>query len=309
MTIACIESVLADLAGGDGWPSTAGEVIVVDNASGDGSAEELARWIAARPDAPIRLIRAERNGGFSAGHNIAIAASRSEYVLLLNSDALLRTGCLSGLLAEAEAHPRIGLVGARLEDEAGAPQTSCFRCHTAMSELIRGANSGLVTSALRRWEVPLGPDPAPGDIDWASFACILVRRALIDRIGPLDEGYFLYFEDAEYCRRARSDGWSVAYAPQARAVHHRGGSGPVKARAAARERLPAYYYASRTRYFYQSGGRLGLLAANLCWLAGRGIAHARRLAGRSVPPASECEARDLWINALSPPGPRRAPGE
>lgn len=300
LTIACLESVLAELAGGEGCPATDGEVIVVDNASGDGSADRIAAWIAARPDAPVRLVRSERNGGFSAGHNLAIAASRSAHVLLLNSDALLRPGCLSALLAEVEADPQAGLVAARLEDESGTLQTSCFRFHTALSELIRGANSGPVTTALRRWEVPLGPDPAPGDIEWVSFACILLRRAMIDRIGPLDEGYFLYYEDVEYCLRARRAGWQVRSCPRARAMHLEGGSGPAAALQTTQTRKPAYVYESRARFFYQKGGRRALVAANLAWLIGRGLARIRPLIGKPVPPAAECEFRDLWTNAADP---------
>ena len=157
--------------------------------------------------------------------------------------------------------------------------------------------------------VAIGADPEPAEIEWASFACIVVRREVVEAIGPMDEGYFLYFEDAEYCLRARRAGWRIAWVPDAVAVHFRGGSGPVKALAAARKRMPAYYYASRTRFLYQAHGRLGLWAANAAWFAGRGIAQLRRLVGRAVPRANAAEARDIWINARTPLGPRRAPGE
>jgi hypothetical protein len=91
-------------------------------------------------------------------------------------------------------------------------------------------------------------------------------------------------------------------------VHFRGGSAPVKALAQRRQRLPAYYYASRSRFFCQGYGRPGLWAANLMWCAGRGIAGLRRLIGRPAPPGIEAEARDIWINALTPLGDRRAAG-
>jgi len=125
----------------------------------------------------------------------------------------------------------------------------------------------------------------------------------------MDEGYFLYFEDAEYCRRMRRAGWRIARAPEARVVHFRGGSAPVKALAARRARLPAYYYAARTRYFRQAHGRAGPLLANLGWHLGRGLAQGRRLFARPVPPAIEAEARDIWTNFTDPLGDRRAPDE
>jgi N-acetylglucosaminyl-diphospho-decaprenol L-rhamnosyltransferase len=125
----------------------------------------------------------------------------------------------------------------------------------------------------------------------------------------MDEGYFLYFEDAEYCLRARRAGWRIRREPRAVAVHFRGGSGPVKSLARARQRLPAYYYSSRARFFYQAHGTAGLLAANGLWTLGRGLAALRRLAGRSGDNLRQREARDIWINALNPLGPRHAPGD
>ena len=148
--------------------------------------------------------------------------------------------------------------------------------------------------------------PAAGQIGWASFACILLRGAMVRAIGPMDEGYFLYFEDTEYCLRAARAGWPLAYVPQARAVHFRGGSGPVKAMAAAKKRLPGYFYASRTRFLYQSQGVFGVLSANLAWVLGRGIAQLRRLLAKPVPRSNDRELRDIWINALSPLGDGRA---
>lgn len=303
LTLACLRSVLADLAGIDG------HVVVVDNASGDGSAERIAEWVEGHPEAPVSLVRSPTNTGFSGGHNQGIAAARGDLYLLLNSDAVLRPGFFRAILAAAEANPAAGLFAPRIAYDDGTPQVSAFRFASPQSEFIRGANTGWVTRALRRWEVAMGPDPDPARIDWASFACIALRRAMIEAIGPMDEGYFLYFEDAEYCLRARRAGWRVAWVPQAVAVHFRGGSGPVKALDRERKRLPAYYYASRTRFLYQARGRAGLWAANGAWIAGRGLAQLRRLFGRDVYPSAEAERRDIWINALRPLGPRRAPGE
>ena len=132
---------------------------------------------------------------------------------------------------------------------------------------------------------------------------------MVTGIGPMDEGYFLYFEDSAYCLRARRAGWQIVHAPAARAVHLRGGSAPVKRLAAARHRLPGYYYASRTRFLYQAHGWAGLLAANLGWHLGRMLAWCRLLAGRDVPRAAAGEGRDIWTNFLDPLGDRLAPGE
>ena len=144
--------------------------------------------------------------------------------------------------------------------------------------------------------------PEPDQIEWASFACILLRAKMVDQIGIMDEGYFLYFEDVEFCWRARQAGWKIRYVPDARAIHFRGGSGPVKSLAKAKKRLPAYYYASRTRILYQIHGTGGLLLANLAWIFGRAIAVMRVLAGKKVPQSNQREYRDIWTNVFSPLG-------
>jgi GT2 family glycosyltransferase len=303
LTLRCVESVVADLAGIDG------HVVVVDNASGDGSADEIAAWIEARPEAPVSLVRSPANTGFSGGHNQGIGGADADLYLLLNSDAALRPGFFRAILAAAQAHPDAGFLAPRIEWDDGTPQVSAFRFASPWSEFIRGANTGWVTKILNRRVGAIGTDPDPSQIEWASFACIVLRREMIDALGPMDEGYFLYFEDAEYCLRARRAGWRIAWVPEASAVHFRGGSGPVKALAKARRRLPAYYYASRTRFLYQAHGHVGLLAANAAWFAGRTMAQTRRIFGKPVLRAVEAEARDIWINARNPLGPRRAPHE
>jgi hypothetical protein len=304
MTLACLRSALADL---DGIPA---RVAIVDNRSDDGSLETLEAGIAALPEADrarVTLVRSATNSGFSGGHNQGIAACPAEFHLVLNSDALIRPGFFRALLAAARANPAAGLFAPRIEHEDGTPQESAFRFPGPASELMRGARTGFVTRLLARRQIALPVPPPPAAIEWASFACILLRGAMVRAIGPMDEGYFLYFEDIEYCLRARRAGWRILPVPEARAVHFRGGSGPVKSLAKERRRLPPYYYASRTRFLYQAHGWVGLILANLAWHLGRTIAGARALVGRPVPPANAREGRDLWTNALTPLGDRRAP--
>lgn len=295
LTLQCVRSVLDDLGNIDA------RIIIVDNCSGDGSAEEIETWITSQPESlPVELVRSSTNSGFSGGHNQGVGAQDAEFYLVLNSDAFLRPGFFKELLESADAKPDSGLFAPRIEGEDGIAQTSCFRFPSPFSELIRGANSGPVTKLLKRHEVSLGPEPDTSKIEWASFACILLRAKMIREIGPMDEGYFLYFEDAEYCLRARRANWQLTYVPTAIAVHFRGGSGPVKSLAKEKKRLPTYYYNSRSRFLRQAHGRFGVLVANLLWLCGRTLAQLRRLTGKAVPPKVELEGRDIWINAMRP---------
>ena len=302
LTLTCVQSVLDDIGTLDV------RIVIVDNDSGDGSAEAISDWLAARQDEPpVSLVRSPTNSGFSGGHNQGIAAAEGRYYLILNSDAILRRGFLSAVLSAADGAPRAGLIAPRLEYDDGTPQISSFRFHRPLGELVRAAATGPVTRLFPRHSIALGTDPDPSEIEWASFACILLRAEMIRQIGPMDEGYFLYFEDEEYCLRARRAGWGIIRAPQAVAVHYRGGSGPVKSLQASRKRLPKYYYSSRTRFLHQMGGWAGVVSANLLWHLGRGIAWLRVLVGKPVPPSNEGEARDIWTNVMDPLGPSYGP--
>jgi GT2 family glycosyltransferase len=218
--------------------------------------------------------------------------------LILNSDTWIYPGFVERIMEALERHPEAGVFVPWLEWEDGTPQENCFRMHSPLTELIRGAASGPVTRLLNRHELVLEVPPDADDIQWASFACVLLRGEMVRQIGPMDEGYFMYFEDAEYCMRARKHGWAIRFAPLAKVVHYEGGSGPVQALDIAKDRLPIYYWRSRTRYLQQAYGRFGLLAGNLGWYGGRAIAHLRLFAGKRVPTSRKLEWRDIWTDAV-----------
>jgi N-acetylglucosaminyl-diphospho-decaprenol L-rhamnosyltransferase len=313
-TINCVRSVLAS-----GLPEPplssqvekgGGRIVVIDNHSNDGSADEIERWITAEGLTEwVTLLRSDKNLGFSGGHNAVLSSTNASYYLILNSDAVLTPMFFDAILEGVEAHSDAGIFAPRLEGKDGVPQISCFRFASPISELIRAAETRPITKLFQRFDVPLPIDTSDEEIDWVSFACVLIRGELIDEIGLMDEGYFLYFEDAEYCRRASRAGWKIAQVSKARAVHFRGGSGPVKKLQIERRRLPRYFYESRSRFLFQSYGRGGLLLANLLWLTGRGIAHSRRLFRLPVPRANDKEFLDLWIKVLRPGSPSSAPSE
>lgn len=295
LTIQCAQSVLADMK----W--TDGKIVIVDNFSDDGSVKILSDWIKSlNPSAPVNLIESVANSGFSAGHNQAMRSCRAKYYLILNSDALIRPGFFEAMFSAVDREQKVGFLAPRLEFLEGGQQTSCFRFHSPLSELIRGASSSPITHILSGYDVPLTNPPQPHQIDWASFACIMLSGNMVKDIGLMDEGYFLYFEDAAYCWNGRKAGWPIIYVPEARVVHFRGGSGPVKKKQYEHRRLPSYYYASRTRYFRQTYGWSGPFMANLCWTLGRIIAHLRWLLGKPVPKACQAEAFDIWTNILTP---------
>ena len=220
------------------------EIIVLDNASADGSAEMVA---AKFPEA--KLIRNAENLGFARANNIGIAASTGRYVLLLNSDTIVPPGALEALVAFMDAHPQAAACSPRLRQLDGAPQPYAFGCDPSPGYLLRrGLARALFRRPLHDWAVA-----EPIQVDWVSGACLLVRRAVIEQVGALDEAMFMYFEDNDWCRRMRLAGWQVWYVPTA-AITHIGGAGlkqNPRARAAYHQSLTYFY-----RKYYGWGNRL-----------------------------------------------------
>lgn len=297
-------SLVADCLASLAPERTAGarfSVVVVDNASGDDSADVIERLLADRGwGSWCSVSRSSRNGGFSAGNNLGIRAIRADAYLLLNSDTLVRPGAIERLLEELHAHPEAGLIGPRLQWPDGKPQDSTFNYPTPLTEFLRAAGTGVFDWLLPRHITAIPVDRTPAEVDWVSFAAVLVRGSALRDIGMMDEGYFMYFEDIDYCRRARRAAWKVRYCPEARIVHLRGGSSPVKSLAAARQPLPEYWYASRARYYAKYYGRAGLWLANGCWLAGRCVSRCREVLERRESSIPRRQWRDIWRNVWRP---------
>ena len=249
----CLRSIPA---GADG---VAYEVVVVDNASGDGSADRVAQEFPA-----VRLIRNTENTGFARANNQGISASQGEYVLLLNSDTVVRPGALRGLVDFLDAHPRAGAVGPRLLQAGGTPQPYAFGGDPTPAYLLRrGLNRLLLRRPLHDW----GTERIQA-VAWVSAACIMVRRAVIEQAGRLDEHFFMYFEDSEWCLRIRKAGWQVFYDPEV-AIEHLGGQSAAQNPGARQGyyRSLRYFYAKHYGPLARAALEVGL--APYRWIAGR----------------------------------------
>jgi N-acetylglucosaminyl-diphospho-decaprenol L-rhamnosyltransferase len=269
LVIACLRSLSAETRRLPGRPA----VVVVDNASGDGSADKIAGAIREEGwGSWASLLPLPDNRGFSAGNNAGIrlllqTPEPAEHVLLLNPDTVVRAGALQALIDFADGHPKAGIVGSRLEGPEGAPQHSAFRFHSVVAELDRGLRLGVTSRLLSRWAVVAPQAESACRTDWVSGASMLIRREVLQSIGPLDEGYFLYYEEVDFCLRAARAGWECWYEPRSRVVHLVGQSTGVDLAASSR-RLPGYVFESRRRYFVKNHGPLYALLADLAWLAG-----------------------------------------
>jgi GT2 family glycosyltransferase len=199
----CLRSLLDD-------PQPGYEVIVVDNGSSDGSACMVQREFPG-----VQLIENAHNDGFARANNLGIHASRGRYVLLLNSDTRIPAGAVPRLIDFMEQHQEAGACGPRLVRADGTPQSHGFGNDPALSYLLRRAASQLLLRRpLHDWATS-----ATSMVDWVSGACLLARRTAIEQAGLLDERFFMYFEDNEWCLRIRKAGWSVYYYPEVEIVH------------------------------------------------------------------------------------------
>lgn len=215
------------------------EIIVVDNASTDGSQEMV------RQQFPhVCLIANLENVGFARANNQAMSVSNGRYMLLLNSDALLSANAVQTMIDLAEAKPQAGIVGAQLLNPDGSFQASHAPFPNLGQEFL--ILSGLGRMFYGRWYPSRGPeeDKGPQMVDYVGGACLLVRRETVEEVGGLDEGYFMYAEEVDWCYTMREKGWQVWYQPAAKVIHLGGGSSRNR-----RTQREADLYRSRVRFF------------------------------------------------------------
>ncbi len=221
-------------------PGVSHQVVVVDNASSDGSSRMVReRWPA------VLALDAGANLGFSKANNLGIRATASEWVLLLNSDTLVPAGAVDALLAELRAHPEAAVAGPRLVDAAGRPEISFGPMIGPFSEFWQKLVGQLYERGWgpvrRRMERALA---ASRDVDWVSGACLLVRREDAEAVGLLDERFFLYTEDVDFCASIRARGRRIRFVGSVEVQHLRGRSrahDPGASRAAYRRSHLAFY--------------------------------------------------------------------
>lgn len=210
---------------------------VVDNASGDGTAD-LLRTL------PVEAIELERNGGFAHGCNVGAAAGSAPYVLFLNPDARIEVEAVQALASALDGNDSLGIAAPRIVEPDGALDYSLRRFPRLRSTYAQALFLHRVFPDAP-WVDEVIREPAayerPGPVEWVSGACLLIRRSVLERIGGMDEGFFHYSEDMDLCARVRDAGHGIRYVPEAVAEHEGGASAP-------RHGLLPILAASRIRY-------------------------------------------------------------
>jgi len=237
----CLRSIFANLQ------ACEIEVIVVDNASGDDSVEMVRTEF---PD--VHIIANARNRGFPAANNQGITIAQGRYVFLLNPDTEVVDDALATMIAFADEHVDVAVIGPQLLNPDGSVQSSRRRLPTLATAVFESTwlTPYAPRSVLRRYRMLDTPDEMTQDADWVDGAALMARRRAIEQIGPMDEGFFMYSEELDWCRRFGEGGWRVVYLPAARIVHHRGKSSEQVAAAS-----HIHFQTSKVRYFSKYHGR------------------------------------------------------
>jgi len=237
LLLPCLDSIYQTCQG------VAMEVFVIDNASTDGSGEVKERF------PKVTFIQNQKNVGFAMANNQALRLSKGNYLLLLNPDTKMKEGAIERLVSLMESSPEAGVVGAQLLNDDGSKQNSIANFPSLATEFLN--------KSLLRW---LFPKQFPGkerdysnplEVDSVIGACMMVRREAMDQVGLLDEEYFLFLEETDWCYRMKKEGWKVYHIPQAEIYHFQGKS-------AEREKRKAKIEYYRSRYYFFKKNRGGL---------------------------------------------------
>ncbi|TDT73125.1 GT2 family glycosyltransferase [Litoreibacter halocynthiae] len=252
-----------------------GEITIVDNDSQDGSFEKIRDHVEAEQWEGIRVLKSGHNGGYGAGNNVGIRAGMSDgtapdFIYILNSDAFPEPEAITELYNFLQTHPKTGFVGSYIFGEDGDRHTTTFRFPSILSELESAIRFGPITKLLKSYRVPREDIVGTASVDWLAGASMMMRRSVLDEIGLFDETFFLYFEEADLCARARSSNYSIHYVYESRVMH----LGSVSTGMKTWDRVPDYWFESRFHYFQKNYGLtyagfatlVHLSAGSLHWL-------------------------------------------
>lgn len=242
-----LRSVCDELAEKESTSALSAQIFVVDNASHDGTVDMVTREFP-----QVSLIANQSNVGFTRGNNQALRLAKGRYLCLLNPDCEVLPGALRAMIDYLDAHPTVGAVGPRLIFPDGSPQSSRRRFPTLRTAFVESTilqrwfgNSRVV----RDYHCADRADDLAQEVDWLVGACLMIRREALEQVGLLDEGYFMYSEELDWCYRARQAGWKIVYLPEATVVHHEGKSSEQNL--ASRD---IHFHDSKCRFFSKHHG-------------------------------------------------------
>lgn len=280
LTIQCLKSLAQEIS------IAKNRVLVIDNHSNDASEERIQMAIKENGWSHwASLTVLQENRGYAAGNNVGfkmamLLSETPKYIWILNSDTIVLKGAIQALVDFMDAHPDAGIAGSQLEEPEGRLQHSSFRFPSIFSELDHAFRFGLFSRLLSRWRINKDISNEAQRTDWIAGASFFIRTSIIEDIGLIDEEYFLYYEEVDFCLKAYRAEWECWCVPQSRVIHLVGQSTQISRPEQHHKRLPDYWFRSRRRYFQKNHGWLYALITDLGWMMGFGIWRIRRLLQR-----------------------------
>jgi GT2 family glycosyltransferase len=251
------------------------------------------------------------NGGFAYGNNLGMQLAYAEgspsYFYLLNPDAQVKPGAIASLKRFLDLHPDVGIAGSGFENADGSDWPIAFRFPSVMSELLGGIDWTPLNRAFKRFTVAQDMRGVSQPVDWICGASMLIRASTLAAIGGMDENYFLYFEETDFCLRAKRAGFSTWYLPESRVMHIMGQSTAVTDTTRGVKRLPTYWFESRRRYFALNHGVVHAMAIDLVAIVASAVGLVKRLALRRNERVVPHYIRDLIRHSVLLPGNRDFP--
>jgi N-acetylglucosaminyl-diphospho-decaprenol L-rhamnosyltransferase len=296
LTIKCIDALAIERGAGLSL-----RAIVADGCSSDDSVSRIAEHLRnSGYEEWVELLPLDFNGGFGWANNKAIlhslrdGPSASDFIYLLNPDAVVTSGAVGALLHRLHQTPAAAAVGSQLLEPNGEKAASAFPFPSLRREFARASHIGAMQK-LFRVKPPVTNFEAPSRVDWVTGASVMLRSEALAQTGLFDDGFFLYFEEVELMHRLSVAGWEIWCEPESR-VKHIGGAATGVNNDEKPKALPDYWFRSRLRYFARTGGTLGAVMANIAWFSGFVFSGLLRLQlsskvrDRSIPG----EARGIW---------------
>lgn len=268
----CLRSLEPEIARRPG-----SRVVVSDCLSGDDSVPRLREAIVRHGwGSWASVMPLAKNGGFAYGNNEVFRAILAghplpEFVWMLNPDTVVRAGGMEALAAFLEREPKAAIVGSRLINPDDSVQIAAYRFPNLLSELDSAVNFGPVTVALEKWRVWLRPELETGRVDWVCGASMMMRREVLERVGLLDEKFFMYFEELDLCLRAKRTGHEVWHVAESRVVHLVSQATGMTEGSSGEKRRPAYWFRARRWFWVKNHGVLGAMCADAIRIFGTPI--------------------------------------
>ncbi len=281
LTIDCLRSLAPEI------PRIPGvKVAVCENGTGVDAEQRLRDAISVNGWEPwVELTAISPNRGFTGGNNVIIREAMAgsdppDCFLLLNADTIVQPGALAALVDFMDRTPEAGIAASRLENFDGSEQGSAYRFYNVANEVEGAIRLGTVSRLLAKHVVCFPMPKAACEVDWVPGCSMIIRRKVIESIGPLDEDYYNYFDDIDYCWNARRAGWPVWFVPASRVLHLDGASTEITSRII--KRRPRYWFQARRRFWLKNYGPVQAALADAAFIVGYALWRIRRFIQRKV---------------------------